>query len=106
MFPISVLAIDDYTHFTSPIRRYPDLVVHRIVDDILEKKDPSYDSALLKKIAERCSILERTAEGAERQFMNLETANFMKNPRGRSLPRENTQHTSLRSLHRNKGTLR
>lgn len=72
------LAIDDYTHFTSPIRRYPDLVVHRIVDDILEKKDPSYGSALLKKIAERCSILERTAEGAERQFMNLETANFMK----------------------------
>lgn len=72
------LAIDDYTHFTSPIRRYPDLVVHRIVDDILEKKDPSYDSALLKKIAERCSILERTAEGAERQFMNLETANFMR----------------------------
>ena len=72
------LAIDDYTHFTSPIRRYPDLVVHRIVDDILEKKDPSYDSALLKKIAERCSTLERTAEGAERQFMNLETANFMK----------------------------
>lgn len=72
------LAIDDYTHFTSPIRRYPDLVVHRIVDDILEKKDPSYNSALLKKIAERCSTLERTAEGAERQFMNLETANFMK----------------------------
>lgn len=72
------LAIDDYTHFTSPIRRYPDLVVHRIVDDILEKKDPSYDSALLKKIAERCSTLERTAESAERQFMNLETANFMK----------------------------
>ena len=72
------LAIDDYTHFTSPIRRYPDLVVHRIVDDILEKKDPSYDFALLKKIAERCSTLERTAEGAERQFMNLETANFMK----------------------------
>lgn len=72
------LAIDDYTHFTSPIRRYPDLVVHRIVDDILEKNPPSYDSALLKKIAERCSILERTAEGAERQFMNLETANFMK----------------------------
>lgn len=72
------LAIDDYTHFTSPIRRYPDLVVHRIVDDILEKKDPSYDSALLKKIAESCSTLERTAEGAERQFMNLETANFMK----------------------------
>ena len=72
------LAIDDYTHFTSPIRRYPDLVVHRIIDDILGEKDPSYDSARLKRIAERCSILERTAEDAERQFMNLETANFMK----------------------------
>ena len=72
------LAIDDYTHFTSPIRRYSDLVVHRILNDILAKKDPFYDSALLKRIAERCSILERVAEDAERQFMNLETANFMK----------------------------
>ena len=72
------LAIDDYTHFTSPIRRYSDLVVHRILNDILAKKDPSYDSALLKRIAERCSILERVAENAERQFMNLETVNFMK----------------------------
>jgi len=72
------LAIDDYTHFTSPIRRYSDIVVHRIIDNILEKKDPFYNSTLLKRIAERCSILERTAEYAERQFMNLETANFMK----------------------------
>ncbi len=72
------LAIDDYTHFTSPIRRYPDLVVHRIIDEILQKRTPSYDSAHLKRIAERCSILEKTAEDAERQFMNLETANFMK----------------------------
>ncbi len=72
------LAIDDYTHFTSPIRRYPDLVVHRIIDDILKKKTPSYDSSALKRIAERCSTLERTAENAERQFMNLETVNFMR----------------------------
>ncbi len=72
------LAIDDYTHFTSPIRRYPDLVVHRILDDILNKKDPSYNFASLNRIADHCSATERRAEDAERQFMNLETANFMK----------------------------
>ncbi len=72
------LAINDYTHFTSPIRRYPDLVVHRIVDDILKKKEPSYSPESLKSIAEHCSVAERRAEDAERQFMNLETAHFMK----------------------------
>ena len=72
------LAINDYTHFTSPIRRYPDLVVHRIVDDILKKKEPSYGPDNLKSIAEYCSEAERRAEDAERQFMNLETAHFMK----------------------------
>ena len=87
------LGIDDYTHFTSPIRRYSDLVVHRIIDDILGAKPPSYDSARLKRIAERCSILERTAEDAERQFMNLETANFMKTRVGKVF------HGKILSIH-------
>lgn len=72
------LAIDDYTHFTSPIRRYPDLVVHRIVDDILAKRDSSYSMEALRRLAEHCSAAERRSEDAERRFMDLEAASFMK----------------------------
>lgn len=87
------LAIEDYTHFTSPIRRYPDLVVHRIVDDILGRKAPSYASGSLKSIAEHCSEAERRAESAERRFMDLETACFMKDRVG------GTFHAKIVSIH-------
>lgn len=87
------LAIDDYTHFTSPIRRYSDLVVHRIVDDILARKAPSYAAGSLKGIAEHCSEAERRAEDAERRFMDLETAHFMKDRVG------GTFHAKIVSIH-------
>ena len=87
------LAIDDYTHFTSPIRRYSDLVVHRILNDILGRKAPSYALGSLKSIAEHCSEAERRAEDAERRFMDLESACFMKDRVG------GTFHAKIVSIH-------
>ena len=72
------LSLEDYTHFTSPIRRYPDLIVHRILDHLLSKKKSPYELDELDNIAEHCSAREREAEKVEREFVNLECVNFMK----------------------------
>ncbi len=58
------LALEDYCHFTSPIRRYSDLIVHRIIKDILLKKDFIYDKSI-KDIASDISAKERRATNAE-----------------------------------------
>lgn len=60
------LAFDFYSHFTSPIRRYADLMVHRILLDTLEKKPHKYNSTL-EDIAKRISRQERKAVEAERE---------------------------------------
>jgi ribonuclease R len=76
------LATSDYTHFTSPIRRYPDLAVHRILSDALISKKITEQKAAqleseLKKISEHCSIKEREAEKAEREVIDLKKVQFM-----------------------------
>lgn len=76
------LAAELYCHFTSPIRRYPDLVVHRVLREVLtdEKKSVrrrSWWEQQLPAIAEHCSTNERRAMEAERDIIDLKKCQFM-----------------------------
>jgi ribonuclease R len=65
------LAFQDYCHFTSPIRRYPDLQVHRLLDRWIKVKKVSADEAELVALGDHCSKTERRAEQAERELVKL-----------------------------------
>jgi len=75
------LATREYTHFTSPIRRYPDLVVHRLLKECL-KREPSKEwqadmAQRLPEIASHTSSRERTANEAEREIEKIKMTQFM-----------------------------
>jgi len=75
------LAADSYTHFTSPIRRYPDLVVHRMLREArrsgLDADRAEELSEDLPDVARHCSEMERRADEAERELVQWKKVRFM-----------------------------
>ena len=81
------LAFSHYTHFTSPIRRYPDLMVHRLVEKyILTGKPISLTREELEEKCEHCSACEQEAAQAERDSIKLFQAIWMNDHIGEILP--------------------
>jgi ribonuclease R len=71
------LASTDYCHFTSPIRRYPDLTIHRLLDQYLRTGRAGSDEAELVALGEHCSFTERRAEQAERELIKVKLLDYM-----------------------------
>lgn len=75
------LAAKYYTHFTAPIRRYPDLQIHRIIKSYVNGKlnlnEQDRLDRILPKVADHTSMTERTAEEAEREVEDLKVAEYM-----------------------------
>lgn len=76
------LAAKYYTHFTSPIRRYPDLQIHRIIKENLRGRlngdRIAHYEEILPKVAGQCSERERRAEEAEREVVKMKKAEYMR----------------------------
>lgn len=82
------LVLDDYAHFTSPIRRYPDLAIHRIITDILAGYDEKWltkrYSGFAVNAAEKSSAAELRAVSVERECEDCYKAEYMKRHIGES----------------------
>ncbi len=77
------LASDCYCHFTSPIRRYPDLTIHRAIEAVAAGKRPPVDGLIQR--GQECSDLERRAESAERELVKLKLLLFLSSRIGQEM---------------------
>jgi len=98
------LNYDAYAHFTSPIRRYPDLLIHRAIRSVIRSKQDTphveragavsmpkariypYDAPMLEQLGEQCSMSERRADEATRDVVNWLKCEFMKDRVGETFP--------------------
>jgi len=89
------LASDCYCHFTSPIRRYPDLTIHRLIEETIgagtkkrrrKRSDgPRGDEGALLALGEHCTLTERRAEQAERELIKLKLLGYLEQRVGMEL---------------------
>ncbi|MGL5204884.1 MAG: ribonuclease R [Metamycoplasmataceae bacterium] len=82
------LASEHYSHFTSPIRRYPDLILHRIIWEIIIKKNKEYKKEMIDKIDLICSQSSKQEEFAvavERKIYDVKKAEFYESKIGQKL---------------------
>ena len=76
------LAFDYYTHFTSPIRRYPDLMVHRLIERYLIENQGSVDKKKYEEMCKHASDMEKQAEEMERQSIKYKQAEYLQDKIG------------------------
>jgi ribonuclease R len=79
------LASDDYCHFTSPIRRYPDLLIHRQLGQWLRTGKAGGSEEELVALGDHCSKMERRAENAERELVKLKLLTYLSEGLGMEL---------------------
>jgi ribonuclease R len=83
--PHYALASENYCHFTSPIRRYPDLTIHRQLGRWLRRGKAGADEQELTALGEHCSKMERRAETAERELVKLKLLTYLSERLGMEL---------------------
>ena len=76
------LQLEQYAHFTSPIRRYPDLLTHRMINKALAHKKNAFNKSQLQDMCEDSSVLERRAEKASRQVEQVLICSYLKDKIG------------------------